>query len=41
MFTTYAEGDNSLFDIRLAYKVFVKIPLHGGVCIPLFTFQKR
>jgi hypothetical protein len=32
--------DNWLFDIRLDWKVFVNIPFHEGVCIPLFTFQE-
>ncbi len=29
-----------LFDIRLAWKVFVIISFHKGVCIPSFAFQK-
>jgi hypothetical protein len=29
-----------LFDIRLAWKVFVNIPFHRGAHIPLVTFQE-
>jgi hypothetical protein len=32
--------DSWLLDIHLAWKVVVKIPFHGGVRIPLFTFQE-
>jgi len=31
--------DNWLFDIYLAWKVFVNIPFHRGAHIPSFTFQ--
>ncbi len=32
--------DSWLLDICLAWKVFVNIPFHMGVSIPLFTFQE-
>jgi hypothetical protein len=32
--------DSWLFNIRLAWKVFVNIPFHGGAHIPSFIFQK-
>jgi len=32
--------DSWLFDICLAWKVFVNIPFHRGARIPLFTFQE-
>ncbi len=32
--------DNWLFNIHLAWNVFVNIPFHEGVHIPLFTFQE-
>jgi hypothetical protein len=32
--------DSWLFNICLAWKVFINIPFHMGVCIPLFTFQE-
>ncbi len=32
--------DSWLFDIHLAWKVFINIPFHRGVHIPSFTFQE-